>query len=151
MNIVVLGAGTVGISISKLLCEQGHSVTVVDIDPGKTKLINEQLDVRAITGSASMSSVLFQAGIASADICLAVTGCDEVAILPGPAKQGIVGHLDALIGKKGGDPAKVREALLEKLPTYMVPKRIVFTTSVPRNPNGKIDRQAAKKLIGEEG
>lgn len=81
MNIVVLGAGTVGLSIAKLLCEQGHSVTVVDQDATKTRLINEQLDVRAITGSASMSSVLFQAGILTADICMAVTGVDEVNII----------------------------------------------------------------------
>ena len=81
MNIVVLGAGTVGISISKLLCEHGHSVTVVDQDASKIRLINEQLDVRAITGSASMSSVLFQAGISTADICMAVTGTDEVNIV----------------------------------------------------------------------
>ncbi len=81
MNIVVLGAGTVGISIARILCDQGHSVTVIDNDAVKTRLINEQLDVRAVTGSASMSSVLFQAGIASADICLAVTGNDEVNII----------------------------------------------------------------------
>ena len=81
MNIVVLGAGTVGISIADLLCNQGHSVVVVDRDPAKTKLINEQLDVRAVTGSASMSSVLFQSGISTADICLAVTGSDEVNII----------------------------------------------------------------------
>lgn len=81
MNIVVLGAGTVGKHISTLLCEQGHSVTVVDNDASKTRLINEQLDVRAITGNASMSSVLFQTGISTADICMAVTGNDEVNIV----------------------------------------------------------------------
>lgn len=68
-------------SIAELLCNQGHSVTVVDCDPVKTRLINEQLDVRAITGSASTSSVLFQCGISTADICLAVTGIDEVNII----------------------------------------------------------------------
>jgi len=43
--------------------------------------INDELDVRAITGSASQSSVLFQAGISTADLCLAVTGSDEVNIV----------------------------------------------------------------------
>lgn len=81
MNIVVLGAGTVGMSVSKLLCNQGHSVTIVDNNPAKTRLANEQLDVRALTGSASMSSVLFQAGIATADICMAVTGDDETNMI----------------------------------------------------------------------
>jgi trk system potassium uptake protein TrkA len=81
MNIVVLGAGTVGTSIADLLCQNGHSVTVVDQDADKIRDINDQLDVRGITGSASRSTVLFQAGISTADICLAVTGNDEVNIV----------------------------------------------------------------------
>lgn len=81
MNIVVLGAGNVGRSIADLLCRADHSITVVDVDPVQVASINEELDVRAITGSASQSSVLFQAGITSADICLAVTGSDEVNIV----------------------------------------------------------------------
>ncbi len=81
MNIVVLGAGTVGTSIADLLCRDNHSVTVVDSDPRQTKRINEELDVRAITGSASQSSVLFQAGMAGADVCLAVTGVDEINLV----------------------------------------------------------------------
>ncbi len=81
MRIVVLGAGTVGSSIAELLCAEGHSVTVVDSDPANTRRINDELDVLTITGSASQSSVLFQAGILTADICLAVTGEDEVNIV----------------------------------------------------------------------
>ena len=76
MNIVVLGAGTVGTSIADLLCQHRHSVIVVDQDAENIAGINERLDVRAIHGSASQSSVLFQAGVASADLCLAVTGND---------------------------------------------------------------------------
>ncbi len=81
MRIVVLGAGTVGTWIADLLCRHRHIVTVVDNDPSHTRRINEELDVRAITGSASQSSVLFQAGVPGADICLAVTGDDEVNIV----------------------------------------------------------------------
>jgi trk system potassium uptake protein TrkA len=68
----------VGGSIASLLCLHRHSVTVIDADPKNVKHINETLDARAITGSASQSSVLFQAGVGSADLCLAVTGNDEV-------------------------------------------------------------------------
>ncbi len=81
MNIVVLGAGRVGTSVADLLCRKDYSVTVVDTDADKVHAINEELDVRAIVGSASQSSVLFQAGISSADVCLAVTGRDEVNIV----------------------------------------------------------------------
>lgn len=81
MNIVVLGAGTVGTSIADMLCQQNVSVTVVDEDPDHTRQINTDLDVRAICGSASQSSILFQTGISTADVCLAVTGNDEVNIV----------------------------------------------------------------------
>ena len=78
MRIVVLGAGTVGTSIADLLCQHRHSVTVVDEDQHHTRLINAELDVKAIVGSASQSSVLFQADVIGCDVCLAVTGNDEV-------------------------------------------------------------------------
>jgi trk system potassium uptake protein TrkA len=81
MRIVVLGGGTVGTWVADLLCRHRHIVTVVDNDPSQSRRINEEFDVRAIGGSASQSSVLFQAGVPGADVCLAVTGDDEVNIV----------------------------------------------------------------------
>ncbi|TWU33007.1 Trk system potassium transporter TrkA [Novipirellula artificiosorum] len=81
MRILTLGAGTVGRWIADILCRRGHSVTVVDIDPHNVRRINSELDVRAIEGSGSQSTVLFQADVCGADICLAVTGDDEVNIV----------------------------------------------------------------------
>ncbi len=78
MRILTLGAGTVGTWIADLLCRSRHDVTVIDTDAEQVKRINNDLDVRAIVGSASQSSVLFQAGVMGCDICLAVTGIDEV-------------------------------------------------------------------------
>lgn len=83
MRIIVLGAGTVGSSIASLLCHHRHSVTVVDNDVDHIRVVNDTLDVRAIHGSASQSSVLFQADVGSADLVLAMTGCDEVNIVAG--------------------------------------------------------------------
>jgi trk system potassium uptake protein TrkA len=81
MRIVVLGGGTVGTSIADLLCRNRHSVTVVDSNPAPARRINNELDVRVVTGSASQSSVLFQADVLGSDVCLAVTGDDEVNIV----------------------------------------------------------------------
>ncbi len=64
-----------------MLCRRRHSVTVVDTDPENVRRINSELDVRAIEGSASRSTVLFQADVCAADMCLAVTGDDEVNIV----------------------------------------------------------------------
>jgi len=81
MQIVVLGAGTVGTSISNRLCAEGHSVTVVDNSPENCRRVNDELDVRVVTGSAALSTTLFQANVLGADLCLAVTGDDEVNLI----------------------------------------------------------------------
>lgn len=81
MRVLTLGAGTVGRWVADMLCRRRHSVTVVDTDPNNVRRINSELDVRAIEGSASQSTVLFQADVCAADVCLAVTGDDEVNIV----------------------------------------------------------------------
>ena len=92
MQIVVLGAGTVGSSIADILCQHGHRVTVVDNDPAHTRRLDEELDVGAITGSASESSVMFQAGIMGCDLCLAVTGDDEVNLVAASMAKAMGAH-----------------------------------------------------------
>jgi len=89
MRIVILGAGTVGTWIADLLCRNNHSVTVVDISAEHIRTINAEMDVRAIHGSASESSVLFQSDIIGCDLCLAVTGDDEVNIVGASMAKGM--------------------------------------------------------------
>ena len=81
MRVLTLGAGTVGQWIADMLCQRRHDVTVIDIDQATVNRVNSELDVRAIEGDAAQSTVLFQADVCSADICLAVTGVDEVNVV----------------------------------------------------------------------
>ncbi|MEO1526672.1 MAG: Trk system potassium transporter TrkA [Planctomycetota bacterium] len=81
MRVLLLGAGTVGHWIADMLCRKRHDVTVVDIDAERVRQLNNELDVRAIQGSAAQSTVLFQADVCSADVCLAVTGDDEANVV----------------------------------------------------------------------
>jgi trk system potassium uptake protein TrkA len=81
VRVLTLGAGTVGHWIADMLCRRRHDVTVIDIDPDRVRQINSELDVRAIEGSAAQSTILFQADVCSADICLAVTGDDEANVV----------------------------------------------------------------------
>ena len=78
MRVLILGGGTVGASIAEFLCKKNHQVTVVDSNPAVIHGLDSELDVGVVTGSASLSSVLFQAGVTTADLCLALTGVDEV-------------------------------------------------------------------------
>lgn len=81
MNIVIFGAGTVGTSIADLLCANNHNVCLVDASRDALSLVEERLDVRTLCGSACDSIILFQAGVQSADLVLAVTSLDEVNLV----------------------------------------------------------------------
>ena len=81
MNIIICGAGRVGYTISKLLSEQNHSITVIDQSSEDIQKINESLDVKAIVGKATYPLVLEKANAADADMIIAVTKNDEINML----------------------------------------------------------------------
>ncbi|MCG6157864.1 Trk system potassium transporter TrkA [Rubinisphaera margarita] len=81
MNVVILGAGTVGTSIAQLLCENGHNVRLVDFSAEALERSGEDLDIQTIVGSACDAVTLFQADVLNADLCLAVTSNDEVNLV----------------------------------------------------------------------
>ena len=81
MNIIICGAGRVGVTIAKVLSEQNHSITVIDQFSEDIQKINEDLDVRAIVGKATYPSVLEKANAAEADMIIAVTRNDEINML----------------------------------------------------------------------
>ncbi len=81
MNIIICGAGRVGLTIAKLLTEQNHSITVVDQSSEDIKKINDSLDVKAIVGKATLPSVLENANTNEADMIIAVTKNDEINML----------------------------------------------------------------------
>lgn len=81
MNVVILGAGTVGTSIAELLCANQQNVSLVDSSRDALETAEEHLDVRTVCGSACDAITLFQAGVQSADLCLCVTNSDEVNLV----------------------------------------------------------------------
>jgi len=81
MNVVVLGAGTVGQAVAQLLCDRNINVCVVDLLGDHLERIEERLDVRTVTGSGCDSATLFQAGVQVADLVLAVTSLDETNLV----------------------------------------------------------------------
>ena len=81
MNIIICGAGRVGFTISKLLSEQGHSITVIDQSSEDIQKINDSLDVKAIVGKATYPSILEKANAAETDMIIAVTRNDEINML----------------------------------------------------------------------
>ena len=81
MNIIICGAGRVGFTIAKLLSEQGHSITVIDLSSEDTQKISDSLDVKVIVGKATYPSILEKANASEADMIIAVTRNDEINML----------------------------------------------------------------------
>jgi trk system potassium uptake protein TrkA len=78
VKILILGAGQVGSTVAESLVSEANDITVVDTDGEKLRQLQDRLDLRTLTGSASHPSTLEQAGIADTDMLLAVTQSDEV-------------------------------------------------------------------------
>ena len=81
MNIIICGAGRVGYTISKILTEQDHSITVIDQSSEDIQKINDNLDVKVIVGKATSPNVLERANTKDADMIIAVTKNDETNML----------------------------------------------------------------------
>jgi trk system potassium uptake protein len=77
MKIVILGAGQVGSSVAESLVSEPNEVTVVDVDVPRLTHLQNRLDLRVVVGNAALPSVLEQAGVADADLLIAVTQSDQ--------------------------------------------------------------------------
>lgn len=81
MNIIIVGAGTVGSEICAQLVKEGHDITVVDKDITAINEITTAWDVYGVLGNGADVSVLRKAGADKADLLIAVSTSDELNIL----------------------------------------------------------------------
>ena len=81
MRVIVIGAGEVGFDVARMLSGENHDVVVVERDPDRVADVREKLDVMAIQGNGAASETLKEAGVADADMLIAVTTVDEVNII----------------------------------------------------------------------
>jgi trk system potassium uptake protein TrkA len=76
MKLIVCGAGVIGSNLAGYLSEDGHEVNLIEHRQKTAMKASEKLDVRVITGSAAEPSILEEAGVADADMVIAVTNAD---------------------------------------------------------------------------
>lgn len=74
---VILGAGSLGRSLATALARDGHEVTLVDADPSRLDGLSGVADLQALVGSANSLRTLRQAGAATADVVVALSGSDS--------------------------------------------------------------------------
>ena len=81
MNIVIVGLGKIGFTLTKYLAEGNHDVTVIDSNAKVVESVVEDADVMGISGTGASYDVLMEAGAHKAKLFIAVTGSDEMNIL----------------------------------------------------------------------
>ena len=77
MFIVIVGAGKVGLNTARSLTHMGHEVVVVEQRRMRYDLLLPELEEKLLFGDGTEIYVLESAGIARADMVVAVTGDDE--------------------------------------------------------------------------
>lgn len=80
MKIIIAGAGEVGTHLAKMLSNEFHDIMVIDPDEEKLKLIDANLDILTIKGSATSFETLKEANVKKAALFISVTHSEETNI-----------------------------------------------------------------------
>ena len=81
MNIVIIGAGKIGATLTEQLLREGHEITVVDTRTAALDAIGNTLDVMTVEGNGISMDTQVEAGVPSADLVIAVMSTDEQNLL----------------------------------------------------------------------
>ncbi len=81
MNVIIVGLGKLGITMTKQLVNEGHSVTVVDTNNDKLTNAVDVYDVMGVCGNGATVETLEEAGASKAKLIIAATASDEMNIL----------------------------------------------------------------------
>jgi len=77
MKIVIMGVGTLGKFLAETFCNDRHDVVAIDTSSRTLKRLKDKLDVMAVEGNGALAATLELAGIAEADLFIAVSKNDE--------------------------------------------------------------------------
>lgn len=92
MKIVIAGAGEVGSHLAKMLSNESNDLTIIDSKESNLNNLAQIADVVTVLGKPTSISTLEQAGVAAADLFIAVS----------PAQEQDVNLISALLAKKMG-------------------------------------------------
>ena len=81
MRIIIVGAGKVGYHIADRLAREQHEVIVIEKDAQSARRLRGKLDALIIDGNGATTEVLERAGIARAELFIAVTNQNEVNLI----------------------------------------------------------------------
>ena len=81
MYVVILGCSAIGYYLAKVLLAAGHEVMVIEKNHTRCQLLWNELGSVVTQGDGTDERTLKEAGVARADIFIAVTGLDETNLV----------------------------------------------------------------------
>ena len=81
LYIIIVGAGEVGSYLARILVEEQNDVAIIEINEQVARKLEASLDALVVHGSGVSRETFKRAGIAKADMVLAVTEVDEVNLI----------------------------------------------------------------------
>ena len=73
MNIIIVGAGKFGSLLASQLCQENHSVTVIDKNQARIESLIQELDIQVVCGNGANYEILLTAECNKADVLIAAT------------------------------------------------------------------------------
>ena len=80
MKIVIVGLGTIGGDVLKILAKDNHQITVVDENKTLVESLIEKYDVQGVVGNGASLDIQIEAGMKNADVAIVLTQSDEMNI-----------------------------------------------------------------------
>ncbi len=119
LNIIIVGCGKVGATLTEQLRKEGHDITVIDKDAQAVQSLSDMYDVMGIVGNGASYSVQMEAGIEDTDLIIAVTESDELNLLCCTVAKR-VGNCAAIARVRTPDYSEEAGYLREKLGLAMI-------------------------------
>lgn len=114
MKIIIAGAGRIGTTLTKVLSEEGHDITLIDENADIIYHASNAYDVICVEGNATISETLIEAGAETADILIAATQKDEVNMVCGISAKKL-GTKDVIVRVRETEYLKESEFLRDAL------------------------------------
>ncbi len=108
MKIVIAGAGEVGSHLAKMLSNESNEITVIDSSYERLEALSSTADVVTVEGNPSAIHTLQEAGVAVADLFIAVN----------PSESQDVNIVSAMLAKKLGSKKATARINNEEYLTY---------------------------------
>ena len=134
LNIIIVGCGKVGATLTEQLSKEGHDITLIDKNANAMNALADLYDVMGIVGNGASYSIQMEAGIENADLLISVTNSDELNLLCCTVAKR-VGDCAAIARVRNPDYNEEINYLREKLGLAMI-----------INPEREAGREIAKVL-----